>query len=428
MGLESAEQSGIAQTSHTIFSLPRELRNEIWTSVISNDMHILSKRHDALYIYLASKESRQLTIPNLLRVSKSINAEFKASFGERRTFSFQSSTILRLLLECGSTSWVSPRYNKEPSIPRLCPKIMFQIKHISISPHWPVCMARWRDNSSVRLERGGLTQTLHAKSLHGQQWGAVDPGAEKLLKFIHKSTIELRSLEISATLLLNIGVVRQLRKLRGVDLHLAVFPRPIKKEVKFRKLSLREKETPKMQPVAWLGETADTDIVLPIYETSSDTVPVSAASLLYLALAIRREVAGTEPVPQRPNAVPEAQVDPPLWIEFNERNITTRSSLPLPTSGWYRYSARDPGVACLEKSQQLLPREPLKRKVLKRQRQELGRGCAVHGRFHRARGFQRTERLDMERARTAQRMGLQGVLVKHWWSKGGRLGLDLLPV
>jgi hypothetical protein len=47
----------------------------------------------------------------------------------------------------------------------------------------------------------------------------------------------------------------------------------------------------------WLGEMADTNLVLPVYESSDATVPVAIAPFSRFTDAIRREAASAEPPP-----------------------------------------------------------------------------------------------------------------------------------
>jgi hypothetical protein len=209
--------------------------------------------------------------------------------------------------------------------------------------------------------------------------------------------MRLRSLEMAAVLLLNVSLVRRLRRLRGVELHFAFVP----------------EDDGQGSGLEWLAETGHTDIVLPVYETQEDTRPVSAVPLSCLAAAIRKEVAGTEDAPSRPHAVPTAEVDLPFYIDVAEGGNVAVGGLPAPSSGWYRYSGRDPGIACLEKSQEPSPQATLPRKMRKRQQQQLGRRCATEGSFHMSRGPKRTRDVDKQRALVLSRMHLPGVVVKH---------------
>lgn len=220
---------------------------------------------------------------------------------------------------------------------------------------------------------------------------------------------------MSAILLFSIRIVRQLRRLRGVDLHFGFIEDET--ELPDRVLTHEDKE----YPVKWLAETADTKIILPIYKTEFDIEPVSVASLSCLVIAIRREVASREDIRQAIRADQnQVDSDPPLWIDFDDESIAiTKSiietypgaSLSQPASGWYRYSARNPGVACLEMAEAPLFREPLKRKMLKRQRQEWGRQTWDDRRF--GQWLLRSENVDIPRASRIYHMRMHNIVVTH---------------
>lgn len=403
----------MARSNLTIFSLPRELRDEIWVLVVSHDMRLLSGLYTPVDIYKTPKESRQvLTVFNLLLVSKAVKIEITAIFRKRRIFTFHTSSFLRYLLEYGDSSW-----GRSARRPDFCPRILFAMGHVSIFSHGTVCADWRRDDATKYLICGGKWRKIYYSIAHPPGWNTIDPGARRLLQFIHQSPMKLRSLEMSAILLFKVRAVRELRRLRGVDLHFAFIPEGTKPQDQDQGQEASQQDEP--QAIKWLAETADTNIILPIYETPSDIKPVSVAPLSCLAIAIRREAASSEAVTPRAVAFVQDQVDPPLWIEFDDggkavtESITTAyPSLSPPTSGWYKYSARDPGVACLEKAQRPLCYEPLKRKMLRRQRQEKGSRYAGTG-PHFYQGIDRTKNLDLKRANTIYGMGLQDIVVMH---------------
>ncbi|KAL7913572.1 hypothetical protein GGI35DRAFT_437878 [Trichoderma velutinum] len=409
----------MARSKLTIFDLPRELRDEIWILILLHDMRLLSGQHMPSDIYKTPKESRQhLTVFNLLLVSRAVKREIKVAFRKRCIFTFHTSTLLLSLLEYGCSSWGGSKllsdYRRTTYTPT--PRIFFEMGHVSIFPNGPVNTCRRRDDSFMWLSNGSRKRKMYSHAAHPPGWKTLDPGAGRLLDFIHKSPLKLRSLEMSAILLLNIRVVRQLRRLRGVDLHFAFIPEET--ELPDRMLAIEDKK----YPVKWLAETADTHIVLPIYKTESDVDPVSVAPLSRLVIAIRREVASSKAVSRAIHG-DENQVDkdPPLWIDFDDESIVTtkdviarytRASLLQPTSGWYRYSARNPGVISLEMAEEPRPREPLKRKMLKRQRQEWGRRTLEDDRF-RVQRLLRGENLDVPRALRIYHLGLGDIVVAH---------------
>ncbi|OAQ60529.1 hypothetical protein VFPPC_06662 [Pochonia chlamydosporia 170] len=407
-----ADQSSQTATSGlTIFSLPREIRDDIWTQIVSHDMILLSGEHHTASIYIWPERYRPaLTIFNLLLVSKAIKNEITNTFRQRYKFAFQNSAVLRHLLEHGYSYWGrSPQYGA-------CPRVFFTMGHLSIIPRKKITSNSYiRHPKILPPNKGQEKRTLWCSSGHPHGYWGLDGDMESLLKYIHKSPMKLRSLEIPAALLFNVRIVRQLRRFRGVDLHFAFVP-----EAMMPKASNVQHDTGHQhRTVKWLAENGDADIVAPVYETQSDTTPIAVVPLRCIATAIRREVASRDLVPSRPSAVPQAEVDPPLWIECDEASqlTSTMSSLSPPTSGWYRYSGRDPGVVCLEKcTGPPFLRAPLKRKMLKRQRQEWGRQCAEYKPFHFVRAPER-ERTDTHRRWVIVEMGLQGVVVKHEWSR-----------
>ncbi|KAL7949210.1 hypothetical protein V8C42DRAFT_313632 [Trichoderma barbatum] len=409
----------MAQSSLTIFSLPRELRDEIWVLVVSHDMRLLSGRHMPLEIYKTPSQSRRhLTVFNLLLVSRAVKREVTTTFRKRYTFTFHTSTLLRILLEHGISSWGCSKPSSEFLVnsSNLCPSIFFKMGHVSIFPNGPVYASRRRDDAFSWLRDGSRKRKMHDSTAHPPGWKTLDPGARRLLSFMHKSPMKLRSLEISAVLLFSIRAVRQLRKLRGVDLHFAF----ISEESKLRDKVLAIED--EVRTVKWLAETADTNIVLPIYKTQTDEYPISVAPLSCLVVALRREVASKKDTAPRVFSPNEMQEDLPFWIDFDDGSraatesiiaTCTKVSLSQPTSGWYRYSKRNPGVACLEMAQQPLPCEPLKRKMLKRQRQERARRIAGSNRFHINQRLRRSENLDVIRASKIYYLRLQDVVVAN---------------
>ncbi|KAL7954216.1 hypothetical protein V8C34DRAFT_30099 [Trichoderma compactum] len=409
----------MAQSKLTIFDLPRELRDEIWILIVSHDMRLVSGQHVPSDIYETPKESRRhLTMFNLLLVSKVVKREIQDAFRKRCIFTFHTSTLLLFLLEDGHSSWGGSKllsdYRGTTYTPT--PKILFEMGHVSIFPNGPVNTCRRRDNSFRWCSNGSRRRKMYSHAARPPGWKTLDPGAVRLLSFMHNSPLKLRSLEMSAILLLKIRLVRQLRRLRGVDLHFAFIPEEI--ELPDNELAIEDKK----YPAKWLAETADTNIVLPIYKTESDVDPVSVAPLSRLVIAIRREVASSKAV-SRAVRGDENQVDkdPPLWIDFDDESIATtkdiiatytNASLLPPTSGWYRYSARNPGVISLEMAEEPRPREPLKRKMLKRQRQEWAARTWEDRRF-RTQPLLRSENLDVPRALRIYNLGLGDIVIAH---------------
>jgi hypothetical protein len=389
----------------TIFSLPRELRDDIWSLIIDPDIHLLFDQGTDTSESLKTPNQSKLTIFSLLVVSKAVKAEVTCSFRRRHTFAFRSSSVLLRLLKLGISGCGRGRH---PDYDFYCPRLFFKMAHLSILPQRRVYASnsfRHHRHTPIWLATGGQKRILSCNAAHRFGWTTADSRMADLLSFIHNSPMRLRSLVIPAILLINVHVVRQLRKLRRVHVHFAFVP---------------ENTTgggTVAQKLEWLGETADTDIILPIYEAQLHTEPMSVVSLSYLAAAIHREVMGGDPIPARPHGVPAVECDPPLWIDMSRDNqMRVASPLELPSSGWYRYSARDPGVACLEKAQApTTPElEPPKRKVMKRLRQEMGRRCAGEGPFHLARDKERWAKVDNFRCWWIRKMGLRGVVMKGY--------------
>ncbi|KAK0758713.1 hypothetical protein N5P37_009112 [Trichoderma harzianum] len=409
----------MAQSKLTIFDLPRELRDEIWIQIVSHDMRLISGQHMPSEIYKTPEASRRhLTVFNLLLVSRAVKREIINTFRKRCIFTFHTSTLLLSLLEYGSSSWggskLLPHSHGASYSPTPAPKIFFEMGHVSIFPNGPVNACRRRDDSFLWCSNGSRRRKMFIHAAHPPGWKTLDPGAARLLNFMHKFPLKLRSLEMSAILLLNIRVVRQLRRLRGVDLHFAFISDEI--ELPDNVLAIEDKK----YPVKWLAETADTNIVLPIYRTESDIDPVSVAPLSCLVIAIRHEVASSRVV-SRFIRGDENQVDdnPPLWIDFDDESLErtkyviatyTEASLTQPTSGWYRYSTRNPGIICLEMAEEPRPRGPLKRKMLKRQRQERLR--AWDDEPLRAEQLRR-ENLDLSRVMRINHLGLEDIVIAY---------------
>ncbi|UKZ83640.1 hypothetical protein TrVFT333_011449 [Trichoderma virens FT-333] len=382
-------------------------------------MDLISGQHIPLDIYKTPKQSRQhLTIFNLLLVSKAVKREITTTFRRRCTFTFQTSRKLLRLLAYGSSSWGGSKLSLTQNrnliyAPR--PKLLFKMGHVTVFPNGPVSeTSRCMDNSFINTRFGARIRKMYPHPAHPPGWKSLDPSARRLLKYIQKAPLKLRSLEMSAILVFNARAVRQLRRLRGVDLHFAFIPGEA------TKLPIRVPATKGVEhPVERLAETADTKIVLPIYRTELDIEPVSVAPLSCLIIAIRREVASSEDVP-RVVHFGENQGDPPLWIDFDDESIATANdiiakytmgSLSQPTSGWYRYSARNPGVACLEMADGPLSGEPLERRMLRRQRKEWGRRTWNDRRF--GQWELRSKNLDEPRALRIYHLGLKDIVVAH---------------
>ncbi|KAL6700210.1 hypothetical protein J3F84DRAFT_345468 [Trichoderma pleuroticola] len=409
----------MAQSKLTIFDLPRELRDEIWILIVSHDMRLLSGQHMPCDIYKTPEESRRhLTVFNLLLASKVVKREIKDAFRKRCIFTFHTSTLLLSLLKYGGSSWGGSKLLSDDwrTTYTPTPKIFFEMRHVSIFPNGPVNTYQRRDDSFLWCSNGSRRRKMYSHAARPPGWKTLDPGAARLLNFMHKSSLKLRSLEMSAILLFHIRAVRQLRRLRRVDLHFAFIPEEI--ELPDNVLAIEDKK----YPVKWLAETADTNIVLPIYKTESDVDPVSVAPFSCLVIAIRREVASSK-VSSRAIRGDGNQVDkdPPLWIDFDDESIATtkdiiatytKASLLPPTSGWYRYSTRNPGVISLEMAEEPILREPLKRKMLKRQRQEWTRWTWEDEQF-RAQRLLRSENLDVPRALRIYALGLEDIVVAY---------------
>ncbi|KAL7928598.1 hypothetical protein V8C35DRAFT_317723 [Trichoderma chlorosporum] len=409
----------MAQSKLTIFSLPRELRDEIWILIVSHDLRLLSGQHKPLDIYKTPRDSRQhLSVFNLILVSRAVNREVTTTIRKRCAFTFHTSVLLRSLLEYGCSTWGRSERRLSECPTRtysVCPRILFEMGHVSIFPNGPVNASQRLDNSFKWLFDGSRKRKEFAHAAHPPGWKTLDPGAAQLLDLIHKLPMKLRSLEMSAILLFNIRVVRQLRRLRGVDLHFAFIPDEIELPDKVFPAEDRE------HPVKWLAETADTNIVLPIYKTQSDIEPASVAPVSCLVTAIRREAAGSDTVRRVIYVNNQVNLDPPLWIDFDDESIAitqgiitsnTKTSLSIPTSGWYRYSARNPGVACLEMAEKPPPCEPPKRKMVKHRRLEWVRHTWEDKQL-RDLLLRRCEIVDVPRALRIYRLGLEDIVVAH---------------
>jgi hypothetical protein len=147
---------------------------------------------------------------------------------------------------------------------------------------------------------------LYCSGTHPDAWRGVRRGMASLL-----STSRLEqdwTSFLAVALLFDISVVRPLRRLRGIiNLHLAF----ISERTKLEDLTLDEGKRPPPSR-KWLDETGNTDIVLPIYGSPYEMDPIAMVPLARFGVAIRREVASTEPITL---SISQLTTDPSLWIE-----------------------------------------------------------------------------------------------------------------
>jgi hypothetical protein len=382
MELDSSQDVGGAGDDCQFLSLPRELRDAIWVIVVTEDVAGISPQ-------------RYLTTLNLLLVNRQVRDEITDLFCARDVLYFKSSLNVAILLLYWSLhedhlAWIVQQ-------PHSRSRTFLKIGNLSILPDRSLSSSR--DDSGDWHHIFGTRTNVYCRSADSSGWRYVTLGLDQLLPIIQYRKMGLRSLEIIATLLLNASTVRLLRRLRGVDLHAAFIPEPT--------LPLKE-STRLPQQREWLGETGDTDIVLPIYESPNATEPIAVAPFARFVAAIRREVASATPLPI---GVSNVQKNTPLWIEFDSHEAAANNGLSPPSSGWYRYVSRDPGVCCLECASVPEPSPP-QRKQLRRRRRDIAKlsaalkGCtylcfvAWDWRVHRA------------RAKFIRRTNVQGVVIK----------------
>ena len=408
--MESASnlESDAADSQSRILNLPPELRNSIWAAVVAMDLQLIHKEN-------VNSLRRTLTILKLLHVNKQVNDEATAVFRERSILNFISSDrAIRLL---GYRFGVSTYNTHTPRVfPR--PRIILKIAHLSVLP------PKRTATTSGMHGLVGRRSVLYYNLTNVNEWVSSMPRMAELLRGIRWCKVELRTLEIPASLLFNASIVRLLRRLRGITLHLAFIPET--EATAFEKLSLEEanegvneevkEEDPHLaQELKWLGESADISLVLPIYESSRAVVPTALAPFSRFAAALRREVASTE---AHSISVSQAQKDQPLWIDFDvDRNInptTAPNGLSAPLSGWYLYVAHEPGICCLQQTSGPTPALPLRRKNLRRCRHEewklrvaQGDGCSCH-----VCTGKRIWKLQHARRDVLRQMGIDGVVIK----------------
>lgn len=384
-----------------IFLLSRELRDKIWATVIRNDIAFIEEElalHASSVYNYNNNFYRQPTFFNLFLVNRQVKDEVTAVCCQRNVFSFKSTTVAIILLGRRLFS------RGNGYMHGTSPAIFLNVGHVSVLPERRLYTNRLPDGSSSWFYEIGRRSTLYFSTTCPDSWRNADSGMTYLCRTIRLQRMKLRSLEIPAAFCLNISVVRALRRLRNVVLNFAFVP----ESTMLEGLSLEEGTTIEGRR-KWLGETGDTDIVLPIYETNRATEPVSAASFACLLAAISREVASIEPIPVSVN---QAHVNPPLWMDFSRHQMAADNDLLPPSSGWYKYVAHDPGVCCLERTspptQHLLP----KRKQLKHCRREMGR----MSRENRVNPSTRREQVDKPRVHFIKRSGMRCIV------KGKRVG------
>lgn len=406
---------GYRRLSTGLFDLPRELRDEIWSLSIAGGIELPSEQAD-LRIYDCLMPTRQrLTIFSLPQVNKKVKQETTHVIRNRLLLSLSSSVTANQLLVQGASFWGQDGQFRAK---------LRDIRHVSIIPRRTIHSKRYRFLSHSFLATLGQQRIIHCSSEHPHGWRNFDAYMARFLRSVGGGQVKLRSLEIPAALLLNVSVVRWLRKLRDIDVHFAFVPEGNSDVVDDDDMlqGLLVQNTAQRSKWVRLAETGDTDIVLPIYKTPLDTTPVALAPLSCFAAAIRREVRSTSPPLPRPVGVSAAEVSPPLWIDFDQGKIITTEHLLPPSPGWYRYSARDPGVVCLEMcGPPPLPQEP-RRHEMRQKRKEMGRQDLAQGSFYPGRAMERLSQVDLPRARVIQRMGIQGAIIKHEKVKRRTLG------
>jgi hypothetical protein len=311
IGLEGERgASNITGKCH-LLNLPRELRDDIWNTVVDGDLATITSLQPVHV---------PLVTPCLLLVSRQVRDEIVSIFLARRLFFKSPGRVARTLdIAC-------PRWSPGCGLCHLT-HMAVMVGHLSVIPErrpW----GTWRNNSTWYQEISRWS-TLFCSGTYPDAWRSAEGGMATLLFIIRVKEIPIRSLEIPVAFLFNISVVRQLRRLRDIDLHLAF----ISEQVKLKDFSL-DKSGHVLLRREWLDETGDIDIVLPIYESPRTTEPVAVAPLASLAAAIRREVASTEPIPF---GISQLQKDTPLWIEFERNRVPATGALCPPSSGWYRY-------------------------------------------------------------------------------------------
>lgn len=396
-GRNSMEKS---QEESKLLGLPRELRDVVWTLLVQQYMTIMWHSYPS--------EFKDL---NLLHVNRQIAEETIAIFREKRIFNFkQPFRVARLIGEWRRRSPYRPRsnYGLRPDFRCSAPSLFLRIGHLSIIPEstlwgphpdepwWPV--------------PAGSESTLPCTSTNSRGWHNVDVGMTYVLGIIRTKGMELRSLEIPATCLFNISLVRSLRRLRGIKLHLA-FTAP---ETAIEALSLQD-GTQWKTAWQWLGETGDTDIILPVYDSQAAVEPAAMAPFALFAGAVRDEVA--QPASSS-ITMDQITKNPPLCIMLRSEHKASKDSLSSqPHPEYYRYVARDPGICCLERT--IAPNPDIRplRKQLQRHRKNVAQALRVSegapSQCHCSSCMAvKGHKVEMARADVIRSEGIKGVVVK----------------
>lgn len=367
-----------------LLSLPVELRVMIWDELVSDDLHVISATNSwPLHDY--TSPALHLSIFSLLYVSRLVQAEAVSVFDER--CGIFKIRFIQVLVRMLGYRWLNEREIRGP-------RTLLRFLDISLF---------YRRIDAKGLAWGqtehSIRPALYCSAAHPNEWFGLTFLNAVLNPLVDKR-VEVRSLVIAAAQVLNVSVVRRLRRLRGITVHFAFIPDAEAAglevlysekqtgsdsdqemagilETYFSLTQRNTREAMKFYRVTqglplpnwkWLGENADTDLVLPVYESSQATVPIALAPLSRFADAIRREAASREP---DPISVSQMMKDPPLWIDFDPSN-PAQGDFPGPVSGWYRYVARCPGLCCLEQTTGPTPTLPQTRKNRRRSRREMG--------------------------------------------------------
>ena len=218
---------------------------------------------------------------SLLLVNRQVKKEVTAVFRKRNIFFFQSSVVVYRLLVYGASYW------GHSSCRLHCPNIFLKIGHLSVLHQRTVHMNRYHQNQPGWLSRAGRKITLYCSSAHADVWRRSTQEWRHFFVTYEPAAYRFAVWRSRPCCCLIFLLCRQLRRLRGVNVHFAFVPEHAMLE------GLTLKDGKPQQELRWLAESADTDIVLPIYETYQEIVPLAVAPLWCLAAAIRREVAST---------------------------------------------------------------------------------------------------------------------------------------
>ncbi|KIM97554.1 hypothetical protein OIDMADRAFT_32531 [Oidiodendron maius Zn] len=398
-----------------LFNLPHELRDSIWTLVVAEDVLTISSSAEASGL-LQPRSTLQtlqtLTTFSLLLVNRQVNNEITAVFCNGAIFEFNSNATVSRLLGY-QLSYSSPRLMLTP-LP--CPRIFEKIGHLSIVPSRRLYHNKDIHGSPVWHYEIKRATALFCSVSRPDGWRNVEAGMAQLLRGIRLRKMNLRSLEIPAALLFNVTVVRQLRLLRGVNLHfLFIIENPTIGASTSQRDSSKQRNPKWIRK--WVDETGDTDLALPIYEMHYAIEPIAIAPFGSLVAAIRREAASTAP---RPISVSEALMDPPLWVEFDAKHTIDTTGLSPPISGWYTYISRDPGVCCFEQTTAPTPAVPAMRKEQKRCRREMGKLKSSVRPWSRESNWERMQNIDLPRVTVIRQQGI-GAIIKCRRSRGQSL-------